>query len=119
MASKIIQLGFAVFPILSLIALFGPLRKRENRIALGAFLAMAVVGLATAMFVATSVAEGQGKVFVAAATVLLAPSGAIFIALRSAAVRSDWRLIFILLPLGYFAGCGLAVQVMVKLGVVL
>jgi len=119
MSSRVVLLGFFIFPALSLIALLGPLRKRENRIALGAFLTMAVVGAATALMISMSQAASGDRVFLAALTVLLAPSAAIFIALRSAAVRADWRLAIILLPLGYFAGLGLAVQVMTKLGVVL
>ncbi|MEO8196143.1 MAG: hypothetical protein ABI689_05430 [Thermoanaerobaculia bacterium] len=119
MASGILLLGFAFFPAISLIALYGPLRKRENRIAVHLFMSLLVVAAAVALALAMRQPESQGKVLVAIFTTLLAPSGGIFIALRSAAVGADGRLAFIMLPLGYFAGCGLAIQLLAKLGVVL
>ena len=120
MASRIFILGFAIFPAISLVALFGPLRKRENRTAVSFFLSLAVAAAALAILVATGLQQDQqGRSLVAILTVLLVPSAFSFIALRSDAVRADWRLAIILLPLGYFAGCGLAIQVLAKLGVVL
>jgi len=109
-------LGFALFPITSVVALVGLLRKRTKITSGRYYGALLILGLGVAAIIAAGHEEQALRLFAALAVLLLAPSTGLFVALSTEAVRSDPRIGWILGPLGYLAGCALGIQAVVRLG---
>jgi len=116
MVSRLLIVGFIVFPLLSLVALLGPLRKRENPAAIRTWIGLAAVAAAVAFLAAAARPPLRVELVGSFAALLLLPSSGIFVAMRTAAVRASPKFGFILVPLGFAAGCGVAAQILVSLG---
>jgi hypothetical protein len=110
-------LGFALFPVASLVALLGPLRgKAPGRTAGRFYGALAILGLGVAAIAAAGEATHPWRLFGALAALLIGPSTGLFVALRTEGVRADPRMGWVLGPLGYLAGCALGIQALVRFG---
>lgn len=116
MIRRAFLLGFALFPVASLVALLGPLRKNPRGAATRFYVALVILALGVAAVVAVGFEGQASRLFAALAALLLAPSTGLFVALRTEGVRADPRMGWILGPLGYLAGCALGIQALVRLG---
>lgn len=109
-------LGFLVIPILAGFVLLGPLRHKPQKDALWAYAAMLIGCLLLATLLAATRPEASLRVAASLAALLLGPASGLFVAFRTEGVRADRRLGFILGPLGYLAGCAVAIRILVGLG---
>jgi hypothetical protein len=108
--------AFVALPALAAVLLLGPLRKKERREILRLYGGFAGGALLAALVVAMLRPTRHLDLFLAVSALLVLPVTGVFVALRLDLVRSDRRAAWVLLPLGYLAGCGLAVQVLFSLG---
>jgi len=108
--------AFIGVPLVAGVALLGPLRNKEVRTALIMYGWIASAALVIAATTALNYPDNRGPLFLGLLALLLGPVSGLFIALRLEVVRNDRRAAFVFGPLGYLAGCGVALRIMVSLG---
>ena len=109
--------ALVALPALAAVLLLGPLRKKEHREVLKVYAAFALGGLLAAAILTLTRPEGWTWTYAAAlAALMVAPLSGAFLALRIELVRADRRAAWVFLPLGWLAGCAVAVQVLYSLG---
>lgn len=109
-------LTMVLIPASAVVLLMGPMRNKPLRAVLRLYAGYVGVALLLGILAAAMRPETSLHSALAIAVLALGPVSGLFLGLRTEGVRLDPRLGFILGPLGYLAGCGVAIRAIMALG---
>ncbi len=109
-------LTMVMIPASAVILLMGPLRAKGRSEVLRLYAGYLAVAAVLGGIAAAWRPEAPWSSALALAALALGPVTGVMLGLRAEGVKQDPRLAFVLGPLGYLAGCALAIRAIMALG---